>query len=415
MTAESPTEVRLPQLADSVTEVTLGSWLKREGDRVEAGEPIVEVETDKTTVELEAPVGGVLTAIQVDEGAEGLETGALLALIHPAGSETGPTLVEVPPVPAEESAAPPPPTAPVAVVEPLAEAPAAEVAGVPATPMARKMATAAGLDLATVTGTGRDGRVTKADIDLVLGTGRGAEPAPAVTSAPVVDDDGFHDEPLTPMRRVTATRMQQAKQAVPHFYLRVDCDVGGAMAVTEQAKALGRDPAPTLTDLVIRAAALALRQVPRANSAWADGALRLYDRIDVAVAVNTAQGLITPIIRAADTKDLGVIARETRSLVARAREGALEPGEYTGGTFTISNLGMFGVDSLFAIVNAPQSCVLGVGAATRRPIAVGNDVRIGTMMSCTLSADHRAIDGATGAELLAAVKRYLEQPALMVL
>ena len=229
------------------------------------------------------------------------------------------------------------------------------------------------------------------------------------------EDGGFHDEPLTAMRRVTATRMQQAKQAVPHFYLRAECDVGGAMAVIAQAKALGREPTPTLTDLVIRAASLALRQVPRANSAWADGVLRLYDAVDIALAVNTPDGLITPVLRMADTKDLGDIAQERLALVTRARDGALGPDEYTGGTFTISNLGMYGVDSLFAIVNPPQSCVLGVGAASRRPIAFDSDVRIGTMMSCTLSADHRAIDGATGAELLAAVKRYLEQPALMVL
>ncbi|MBM42474.1 MAG: hypothetical protein CL483_11185 [Acidobacteria bacterium] len=413
MSGELPTEVRLPQLADSVTEVIVGAWLKREGDRVEAGESIVEVETDKTTVELEAPVAGVLSAIQVAEGTEGIETGALLALIRPHAETSGPTLAAVstaPTAPLEKTAAS---TTLSQAEEETVDAASTEGAAVAVTPMARRMASAAGIDLSKVAGTGRDGRIMKADIDRLLPGALGAETS--LASAAASEGGGFRDEPLTAMRRVTATRMEQAKQTVPHFYLRAECDVDAAMVVIAQAKTLGRDQAPTLTDLVIRAAALALRHVPRANSAWAGGALRLYDAVDIALAVNTADGLITPIIRAADTKDLGDIARDSRALVARAREGSLRPDDYTGGTFTISNLGMYGVDSLFAIVNPPQSCVLGVGSATRRPIAVGNDVRIGTMMSCTLSADHRAIDGATGAELLAAVKRYLEQPALMVL
>ena len=430
-----PIEFRLPQLADSVTSVKLSVWLKREGDRVQAGEPIVEVETDKTNVELEAPASGVVRTIHVAAGTEGLEAGVLLALIadeadgetatpasttpEPVETEAGSAVSDAPSGRGDETAAPsapaPPPT-------PVAEGAPAPVA----TPLARRMAAAAGLDLSTLRGTGRGGRIGKADIDRELAAQRGAPPAAAAaptaptptggeTRGPVGPDAPFQEYPLTAMRRVTATRLQQAKQTVPHFYLRIECAVDAALGLLARAKELHLDVTPSLTDFVVRAAALALRQVPRANSTWADGVVRVYDTVDIAVAVNTPKGLITPIVRAADRKDLGTIARETRALVTRAREGTLTPEEYTGGTFTISNLGMYGVESLYAIVNPPQSCILGVGAAVKRPVVAGNAVTVGTVMTCTLSADHRAIDGAVGAELLAALRAFIEHPGLMML
>ena len=235
------------------------------------------------------------------------------------------------------------------------------------------------------------------------------------THGPVGPDVPFTEHTLTAMRRVTATRLQQAKQTVPHFYLRIECVVDAALGRLARVKELHPDVTPSLTDFVVWAAALALRQVPQANSTWADGVVRVYDTVDIAVAVNTPKGLITPIVRAADRKDLGAIARETRALVTRAREGTLTPEEYTGGTFTVSNLGMYGVEGLYAIVNPPQSCILGVGAAVKRPVVAGNVVTVGTVMTCTLSADHRAIDGAVGAELLAALRAFIEQPGLMAL
>ena len=473
------TEIRLPRLADSVTSVKFGAWLKQEGDRVEAGEPIAEVETDKTTVELEAPAAGVLCDLRVAPGADGLEVGAVLGRIAPAagaatpGPEDGARAVlrgEAAPSRSEQGAAAPgsepaagaapiePPTAP----EAPAEVPAArgEPTAVPgeasaadeapaATPLALRMAAAAGLDRAAVRAAGPDGRIRKADIDRVLAARRGApleagasspevatladggEPAapppagsvslpglpgtPADAGVPADAGAPHHEQPLTAMRRVTATRMQQAKQTVPHFYLRTECRVDAALGFLAAAKRHSPDAPPTLTDLVVRAAACALRAVPEANSAWVDGAVRVYDRVDIAVAVNTPQGLVAPVVRGAARKDLGTIARETRTLAARARAGRLAPDEYSGGTFTISNLGMYGVESLYAIVNPPQSCILGVGAASRRPVAAGDGVGVGTVMACTLSADHRVIDGAVGAELLDAVKSCLEQPALMLL
>jgi pyruvate dehydrogenase E2 component (dihydrolipoamide acetyltransferase) len=418
------TELRLPQLADSVTSVKLSVWLKREGDRVQAGEPIVEVETDKTNVEIEAPASGVVRAIHVAAGTDGLETGALLALIADDIDDTddgvvAPAVASLAPVPDDKTA---PPRESAHPVSPATSA-AGDAPAPVASPMARRMAAAAGLDLSTIRGTGRGGRIGKADIDKVLAAQRGTSPvahAPGVpalpaaeTSVPAGSDSPYQEHTLTSMRRVTATRLQQAKQTVPHFYLRVECSVGAVLDALARLKTHGADSSPTLTDVVVRASALALRAVPQANSTWADGAVRVYDRVDIAVAVNTPHGLITPIVKEADSKDLGTIASETRTLVTRAREGTLKPDEYVGGTFTVSNLGMYGVESLYAIVNPPQSCILGVGAAVPRPVVVDNAVTVGTIMACTLSADHRVIDGAVGAELLAALRTIIEQPDLM--
>lgn len=436
------TAFRLPQLADSVTSVRLSLWLKQVGDRVETGESIAEVETDKTNVELEAPVSGVLQAIHVAAGTDGLEPGTVLAVIAAsspveadaasapdtvpavtAASQPG-TSVEPDATPDEVSA-----VASSAGPDPSVEGDPTVPGSASATPLARRMAAVAGLTLAGIAGTGPDGRITKQDVDRRLGGRTTISPAagdaageaspgrpvdPVMDATPGPSTGPSHDEELSALRRVTAMRMQQSKQTVPHFYLRMECPGDAALALLASAKQHRPDRAPTLTDLVIRAAAFALRKVPRANSAWADGRVRIFDRVDIAVAVNTPTGLITPIVQAADRKDLAAIATETRGLVSRAREGQLRQDEYVGGTFTISNLGMYGVESLYAIVNPPQSCILGVGAVVSRPVAVGRDVRVGQVMALTLSADHRVIDGALGAELLAAIRDHLEQPGLMM-
>lgn len=415
-----PTELRLPQLADTVTSVKLAAWLKTEGEAVAAGEPIVEVETDKTNVEIDAPAGGVVSKIHVPAGTEGLETGALLAVIDEeaaAAADTGT---------ADEAAASEPAVEPEAPLPTEVKAPATAAADgpvPPASPLARRMAAAAGLDLREIKGTGRSGRIGKADVERALAAEGSptpvAPPPPASARAPEVPADtpaaGFREEPLSAMRRVTAERLQAAKQTVPHFYLNADCAMDAAMRLRARLNEREPDLGLTLTDIIVRAAAQALREVPPANSSWADGAVRLYDAVDIAVAVDTPGGLVTPIIRAADRKGLRTISQELKVLSARAREGVLTPEEYSGGTFTISNLGMYGVDSLYAIVNPPQSCILGVGAARRRPVAAGDGVEVATIAACTLSADHRAIDGATGARLLAAFRALIEEPALLAL
>ncbi len=419
------TEFCLPELADQVTEVKLTAWLKAVGDYVEVGEPIAEVETDKTNVELEAPVSGVLRVIHVAAGTEGLGAGAVLALIAAASeqSDEGGTHGAAPALTGNEvvstAGSPVPVVAAHRRNEVVDELPPVgsetDSATVPATPVARKMAAVAGLDLAGIRGTGRGGRIGKEDVDRALaerreGSSVGASvPASPPVGVPAHVEGPFQDHELTAMRRVTATRMQQSKQTVPHFYLRVDCAVDAALGLLASAKRQEPEVGPTLTDFVICAAAHALRLVPGANAAWADGVVRMYDSVDVALAVNTPTGLIAPVIRQADRKELEEIAAETRTLAAGAREGTLLPADYAGGTFTISNLGMYGVESLYAIVNPPQSCVLGIGAALSRPVAFGQEVRVARMMACTLSADHRVIDGALGAELLAAIKDYIER------
>ena len=445
-------EVRLPELADAMASATLTAWLKQPGETVTAGEPIAEVETDKTTVELEAPADGVLADIRVEAGAESVAVGTVLALVRPrvTGDEGAPDL------PAETAlgsgSSEPTPSASAASVEtPSARASAPDVAeetatasvgtaaepresrasaNVPATPLARRMAELAGVDLAGVTGSGNDGRVMKVDVEQLLRSSRegvemavpagraGLEPvAPAPSAALPAPDLPHTDRPLTAMRRVTAQRMAEAKRSAPHFYLEVECAVdrllamrGEAAAAGDAASPAGDAGAPTVNDVVVRAAALALREVPLANSAWTGDAVRVYDRVDLAVAVATPAGLVTPVVRAADTRTLAEVAAELRRLAADARAGRLQPADYRGGTCTISNLGMYGVSSLYAILNSPQSCILGVGAVAERPVVRDGAVTVGSMMTVTLSADHRAIDGATGAELLRALKVLLEDP-----
>ena len=439
-------EIRLPELAAGMAAATLSAWLKKPGDPVAAGEPIAEVETDKTTVELEAPADGVLADIRVAAGAEAVAVGTVLALVRKEapGDEGAPDTSAETGTPGSGSPEPAP-YAPAATVETLPartyapgvaeETATASVgtvaepresrasANVSATPLARRMAALAGVDLAGATGSGDGGRVMKVDVEQLLRSSREspAVPAPAsktefAPSAPAPPmvapepDISHTDRPLTAMRRITAQRMAEAKRSAPHFYLEVECAVDALLALRDDVKSSGATDAPTVNDVVVRAAALALREVPLANSAWTGDAVRVYDRVDLAVAVTTAAGLVTPVVRAADTKTLAEIAAELRGLAADARAGRLQPADYQGGTCTISNLGMYGVSSLYAILNPPQSCILGVGAIAQRPVVRDGAVVAGSTMTVTLSADHRAIDGATGAELLRALKTRLENP-----
>ena len=299
-----PTELRLPPLADTVTSVKLAAWLKTEGQAVAAGEPIVEVETDKTNVEIEAPAGGVVSKIHVPAGTEGLETGALLAVID-AGAAAAEPAPEPPTQASKKATEPASVTAPESVGAAPAAATGATSGSAPAaSPLARRMAAAAALDLGEIRGTGRGGRIGKADVERALAAAaprpQAAVPAPeALAAAPAA---GFREEPLSAMRRVTAERLQAAKQTVPHFYLNADCAMDAALRLRARLNERDPDLGLTLTDIIVRAAALALREVPAANSAWSDGAVRLFDTADIAVAVDTPGGLIAPIIRRADGK-----------------------------------------------------------------------------------------------------------------
>ena len=474
-----PIQILMPALSPTMSEGNLTKWLKREGDEVRAGEVIAEIETDKATMELEAADDGKLGRILVADGTEGVKVNRVIALLLEDGETVADLAealkgIEAPEAKASEAEAPAPAAkapakeakAPVkpaagkpaaapaqpaaaqaapAVSAPAAQtarqaaravgrprpalsvvppapalAPAAAPAGrVPASPLARRMARDAGVDLTLIAGTGPRGRIVKADVEAALAgggvsavpggggilAGAGATFAPA---APTV-------VPHTAMRKVIARRMAESMNTAPHFYVTVDCDIDELLKIRKELKQMGEDYTVSVNDFLIRAAALALLKVPEANTAWSDEGVIQYDAADVAVAVAFDGGLITPIVRAADKKGVAVISREMKDLAARARGNELAPEEYQGGTFTLSNLGMFGVREFTAIINPPQACILAVGAGEQRPVVIDGDLAIATMMSATLSCDHRVVDGVIGARFMAAFKTLIEHPVRLVL
>lgn len=448
-------DVTMPRLSDSMTEGAVTAWFRQVGDAVAEGDAIAELETEKSTVDLLAPAAGVLLRIVVEAGSGPVPVGTLLAEIETdaaavaaasspaaaasssasssASSQASPVAAPAASTPSTEREAKAAPVSRVdspgaaasgssATASATTSTTATDDAAIPATPLARRMAAQAGLSLASLDRSGIGGKVSKADVEAALGrvaaTGAsagiaatanaGSRPAaalPAPTPAGV-------PQPLSRMRRTVADRMARAKATIPHFYLSVDCRVDRLLAVRDTLKADGL--AVSVNDFVVRAAALALRVVPDANASWTDAGIVRHERVDVAVAVALDDGLVTPVVRAVDTLGLAAIGAAVRDLAARAREGRLAPHEYDGGTFTVSNLGMHGIGAMFAIVNPPQACILGVGAAEPRPVVEGGAVVAGTVMTLSLSADHRVLDGATGAKLLAAIRRLLEEPARML-
>jgi pyruvate dehydrogenase E2 component (dihydrolipoamide acetyltransferase) len=385
-----------------MTEADLVSWLVKPGDRVAKGDLIAELETEKSTVEFESPVSGTLLEIVVPEGTNGVQVGTVIAIFD-APSEDARAPVSAPAAPAESPA----PREPAQEARPLAPPPPGRKSDVAVTPVARRLAERSGVDLEAVTGTGSGGRIVKADVEAA--SDAKAAPAPEAESR----EGGSTLVPLSRMRRTIAARLAEAKRTIPHFYLSADCEIDRLLET--RARLNEEERGISVNDLVVRAAALALVEVPEANVSFTDEGLVRYERIDVAVAVATEGGLIAPVVRGADRKALVELSQEIRDLAARAREGKLAPHEYQGGTFTVSNLGMYGVGSVYPILNPPQSCILGVGAGVKKPVVRNDELAVGTVMTLTLSADHRAVDGALGARLLAAVKRRLEDPLDMLL
>ena len=414
-----PINILMPALSPTMTEGNLAKWLKSEGDPVEAGEVIAEIETDKATMEVEAVDEGVLGKIVVPEGSEGVAVNAVIGVLLAEGEDAG--AIEDAPAPAEtpEPGAEPAPETPTKISESVAErAPVRPVPGerVAASPLARRMAAQAGLELSTIQGSGPKGRIVKADIEAVLADGPAAAPTgvPARASAMAASAED-RTVRLSTMRRVIADRMTESKATVPHFYLTVDCEVDELLKVRREINDRIDDARVSVNDIVIRACALALREVPAANVSWAgEGTMTQHGSVDISVAVAVPGGLVTPIVRNADAKGLVGIAAEMKELAARAREGKLLPDEYQGGSFSISNLGMYGVRSFDAVINPPQACILAVGAAEPRPVVRDGEIVPATVMSCTLSVDHRVVDGAIGAELLGAIKRNIEYPPAML-
>ncbi len=420
-----PIELLMPALSPTMTEGNLAKWHKREGDAIGAGDVIAEIETDKATMDFEAVEDGVLGRILVAEGAQGVAVNTPIAILLEAGEDAAALDAAPKPKAAPRPSQPPPTDGKEAKPAPLPPAPRKDEGGrVFASPLARRMAAQAGLDLGRITGSGPHGRVVRKDIEAALGAGSPRAPQPAERGAAtrvgeVSGMPAYTEIPHSAMRKVVARRLVESKREAPHFYLTVDCRIDELLRV--RAELNERSPEGddaykiSLNDFVIRAAALALVKVPAANASWTETAIRRYQSADVSVAVALADGLITPIVRGADRKGLAVISREMADLAARARAGKLASGEYQGGTFSISNLGMYGIKEFSAVINPPQGCILAVGAGEQRPVVDDGMLAVATVMSCTLSVDHRAVDGAVGAEFMAAFKRLVEDPLTMLL
>ena len=397
---------------------------------------IAEIETDKATMEVEAVDAGVLGRILVQDGTEGVKVNAPIAVLV----EKGEAVPEAAPAAASPPAAAPPPVAmaPAPAPAPVVTAPAAipAVAAMPAhvqeggrvfaSPLARRMALQAGIDLTAVKGSGPNGRIVRADIEAAqkgapaavaqtaVQTPAARQPAPPI-SAP------HRVVPHSSIRKVIARRLTEAKSSIPHFYVSMDIELDAMIAIQEQlnAKSPARDQPGsyflTINDFVIKATAAALKRVPEVNASWTDDGMVFYDDVDISVAVSIPDGLITPIVRRADQKGLLTISREMRDLATRARAGKLKPDEFQGGGFSISNMGMFGVKEFSAIINPPQSAILAVATGAKRPVVRGDALAIATVMTCTLSVDHRVVDGALGARWLREFKTLLEDPLSLML
>ncbi|MFQ5955458.1 MAG: pyruvate dehydrogenase complex dihydrolipoamide acetyltransferase, partial [Kiloniellales bacterium] len=396
-----PIKVLMPALSPTMTEGKVASWHKKEGDRVGAGDVLAEIETDKATMELEAVDEGVLSKIVVPEGTEAVPVSEVIALILEDGEDA--SAIEA----ALESSAEPAarPAAAEPAPKPAAAEPASEPAAAPAvlpprdadgrlfaSPLARRMAKQAGIALESIKGSGPHGRVVKSDVEAAIAGGV-AEARPAVeapAAAPAAPfEPAFELKPLSSMRKTIARRLSESKQTVPHFYLPVDCEIDRLLELRKDLNSRAEEDVKlSINDLIIKAAALALMAVPKANASWSDDGIKQYKSADIAVAVALEDGLITPVIRGAQDKGLAAISREMKGLAARARDGKLMPEDYQGGTFSLSNLGMFGIKDFAAVINPPQGCILAVGVGEPRPVVRDGALATATVMSCTLSVDH---------------------------
>ncbi|MFP4097842.1 MAG: pyruvate dehydrogenase complex dihydrolipoamide acetyltransferase [Alphaproteobacteria bacterium] len=438
-----PINITMPALSPTMSEGTLARWLKSEGDTIESGEVIAEIETDKATMEVEAADEGVIGKIIVDAGSEHVPVNSVIAILLEEG-ETAEDIdlssVESAPVPAPApapaqadnaaphtkeplEAAPSPSQNPVKNTD--AAQPAAQNTGrIFASPLAKRLAKESGIDLAGIKGSGPRGRIIKADIEQAI---KNPVPAAACTAPrrlDVYDDPAvktniygmpYKEVPNNNIRKVVAKRLTESKQQVPHFYLSVDCVLDDLLAARKEINtAANGDYKISVNDFVVKAVAMALQAYPAANVSWSDDVIHQYLHSDVCVAVSTPDGLITPIVKHAEHKGLKDISGEVKDLAARARENKLAPEEFQGGSFTVSNLGMYGVKNFSAILNPPQGCILAVGAGEQRPVVENGEIKIKTVMSCTLSVDHRCVDGAVGAEFLQIFKRYIETPVSML-
>ena len=443
-----PIDILMPALSPTMEKGNLAKWLKKEGDAIKAGDVIAEIETDKATMEVEAVDEGILAKIIVPEGSQDVPVNQLIAVIAGEGEDVkaaaGGAGASKPAAAAPAAAAPAPAKAEPAPVAAAAPPPApASIAQAAsgirlfASPLAKRIAKLEGIDLSKVAGTGPHGRIVERDVKSALagGTAKAAPAAAAAPSAPkpapvagpsdeqvkkLFEPGSFEEIPHDNMRKVIARRLTEAKSTIPHFYLTLDCELDALLALREQinkgAPLTDGKPAYKLSvnDMIIKALAMALRAVPDANVTWTDGAMLKHKHADIGVAVSIPGGLITPVVRDACHKPLSVISNEMKDLAARARNRKLKPEEYQGGSSAVSNLGMFGIKDFAAVINPPHATILAVGAGEKRIVVKNDAPAVATVMSVTLSTDHRAVDGALGAELLSAFKGYVENPISML-
>ncbi|MBY4630250.1 pyruvate dehydrogenase complex dihydrolipoamide acetyltransferase [Rhizobium croatiense] len=445
-----PINITMPALSPTMEEGNLSKWLVKEGDKVKSGDVIAEIQTDKATMEVEAVDEGTVAKLVVAAGTEGVKVNALIAVLAADGEDVAAAASgagSAAPAKAEAAPAAKAEAAPAKAEPAPAAAPAAAVSAggnrTFSSPLARRLAREAGIDLSAVAGSGPHGRVVKSDVEAAV-AGGGAKPvaapaaaapqaaaaaAPAAAAPKGASDDAvlklfepgsYELVPHDGMRKTIARRLVESKQTIPHFYVSVDCELDALMALRAQLNdaAPRKDNAPayklSVNDMVIKAMALALRDVPDANVSWTDSNMVKHKHADVGVAVSIPGGLITPIIRKAEQKTLSVISNEMRDLGKRAKDRKLKPEEYQGGTSSVSNMGMMGVKNFAAVVNPPHATILAVGAGEQRVVVKNGEMAIATVMSVTLSTDHRCVDGALGAELLQAFKGYIENPMGML-
>ncbi|PJI42669.1 MAG: pyruvate dehydrogenase complex dihydrolipoamide acetyltransferase [Rhizobium sp.] len=451
-----PINITMPALSPTMEEGNLAKWLVKEGDKVKSGDVIAEIETDKATMEVEAVDEGTVAKLVVPAGTEAVKVNALIAILAadgedvaaaaagggsaaPAKAETAPAKTEAAPAKAEAA---PAVSAPISDKAPAPSTPAPVAKSgerVFASPLARRLAKEAGLELSAVSGSGPHGRVVKSDVEkAVAGGGAKAAPTAATATAPAAaapamakgaseeavlklfEPGSYELVPHDGMRKTIAKRLVESKQTIPHFYVTVDCELDALLALRAQLNdaAPRKDGAPayklSVNDMIIKAMAMALTEVPDANVSWTETNMVKHKHADVGVAVSIPGGLITPIIRHAELKTLSAISNEMKDLGKRAKDRKLKPEEYQGGTTSVSNMGMMGVKQFAAVINPPHATILAVGAGEQRVVVKNGEMKIANVMSVTLSTDHRCVDGALGAELLGAFKRYIENPMGML-
>ena len=425
-------DILMPALSPTMETGTLAKWMVAVGDTVRSGDVIAEIETDKATMEVEAVDEGTLANIMVDAGTEGVAVGTPIARLAEDGETVedvaaapaaavpqvapsqaaGPETETVASAPQSKAPEPPPPAPAPSVV--IANS-SSDTGRIFASPLARRIAVERGVDLAKLSGSGPHGRILRRDVEAAGASVPAAALVNAAGSAPAVQGDS-RVEPNSQMRKIIAARLQESKATAPHFYLTVDCEIDDLLAARRQMNDRAPDDVKiSVNDLIIRAAAMALIKVPKANASWEGDNTRLFTHADIAMAVAVEGGLVTPVIWAAEQKGLAEISAISRDLATRARDGKLAPEEFSGGSFTISNLGMYGVREFAAVINPPQGAILAVGAGEQRPVVHDGQLAVATVMTVTLSADHRVVDGAVGAEWLQAFKGYIEAPVTMLL